>query len=217
MTFETPTVPRRRVIVGLALGLILILGVLDHVTGFEISFFGFYLIPIGLIAWHCRRRSGVATAFACAVLWYLIDSYSGHIYTTPIIGVWNALIRFASFLVVVLAITSARSYRDRLAAANGELRQTVENLERSLARVRELQGNIQLVCAWTHRIKSEGRWMQFEEFLSKHLQLRFTHGISEEGIKRLKAEMEQAQEPQQDSPPRHPDDPDQAAVDRGRP
>src|SRR5690606_1748510 len=44
-------------------------------------------------------------------------------------------------------------------------------------RMRELETAI-TVCAWTKRVKFQGRWVGFEEFLHKRFRLRFTHAIS---------------------------------------
>lgn len=46
-------------------------------------------------------------------------------------------------------------------------------------RMRELETFI-TVCAWTKRVKYEGRWVPFEEFLEKRFQLKLSHGISDE-------------------------------------
>ena len=50
----------------------------------------------------------------------------------------------------------------------------------SAARIRELQSELQLICSWTNRIRREGRWMRFEEFMQKNFHMKFTHGIFEE-------------------------------------
>ena len=54
-------------------------------------------------------------------------------------------------------------------------------------RVRELESLI-TVCAWTNRVKYEGKWVSFEKYLHKRFNLHFTHGISEEATKKLMME-----------------------------
>jgi CheY-like chemotaxis protein len=51
--------------------------------------------------------------------------------------------------------------------------------------VQELQKQMQIVCAWTGRIKVKGEWMSVAEFLSKRLHLAVTHGISPEALKEI--------------------------------
>lgn len=56
-----------------------------------------------------------------------------------------------------------------------------------MRRVRELE-NLITVCAWTNRVKYEGKWVSFEQYLHKRFNLRFTHGISEEATRKLMLE-----------------------------
>jgi hypothetical protein len=53
-----------------------------------------------------------------------------------------------------------------------------------IRRVNELEAII-TVCAWTKRVKYNGAWISFEEYLHHRFKLRFTHGISEEAAKKL--------------------------------
>jgi len=53
--------------------------------------------------------------------------------------------------------------------------------------MRELETLI-TVCAWTNRVKYEGKWVSFEQYLHKRFNLRFTHGISEEATRKLMME-----------------------------
>ncbi len=39
-----------------------------------------------------------------------------------------------------------------------------------------------IVCAWTHRVKQNGRWLTLEEFLSEHLGYRVSHGLSDASL-----------------------------------
>ena len=54
-------------------------------------------------------------------------------------------------------------------------------------RMQELEGLI-TVCAWTRRVRWEGRWLTFEEYLVKRFNLRCTHGISDEAAAQLRTE-----------------------------
>ena len=53
-----------------------------------------------------------------------------------------------------------------------------------MRRLHELE-TIITVCAWTRRVKYQGSWVSFEEYLRARFNLRFTHGISEEAAKKL--------------------------------
>lgn len=54
-------------------------------------------------------------------------------------------------------------------------------------RIRDLEAIIP-VCAWTHRVRHQGKWISFEQYLHERFDLRFTHGISEEAAEALKNE-----------------------------
>jgi signal transduction histidine kinase len=75
-------------------------GVLDYVSGYEVSMFIFYGIPILAVAWWCDRRSAFALAAVCALLWTLADTLTGHFYRHEWIRVWEPLARFGYFAFV---------------------------------------------------------------------------------------------------------------------
>ncbi len=72
---------------------------LDIVTGTELSFSFFYLVPLFLVAWHVERRWLVAVAGLCALIWLGADIASGSHYSHPLVYVWNVAFRFAFFLI----------------------------------------------------------------------------------------------------------------------
>jgi hypothetical protein len=57
-----------------------LLGVIDYLTGPEISSI-FYLLPISLTAWLAGRRVGIAMSVAGATSWLIADLLAGHIYS----------------------------------------------------------------------------------------------------------------------------------------
>src|SRR3989337_1573616 len=89
-------------------GFVLIVGVgfLDYLTGYEISFSLFYLIPISLLAWFAGRRFGVAASFVSALVWLLAEITAGQSYSHPVIHYWNSLVRLSFFIIVNLLLTT---------------------------------------------------------------------------------------------------------------
>lgn len=57
-----------------------------------------------------------------------------------------------------------------------------------LRRVRELE-KLVTVCAWTQRVKWQGRWISFEEYLQQRFNLHFTHGISDDAAQHMREEI----------------------------
>ena len=62
-------------------------------------------------------------------------------------------------------------------------KEAAEQLARADAEIRRLRRDLLKVCAWTKRIEVDGRWVSIEEFLSQHLQLKLTHGMSDEAVR----------------------------------
>jgi len=51
--------------------------------------------------------------------------------------------------------------------------------------IQGLQNQMQVVCAWTGRIKVDEQWMSVSDFLSKRLNLTVTHGMSPEAAEKF--------------------------------
>ena len=181
---------RRRIAVATGVVLLPILAALDLLTGYEINFFVFYFVPIALLAWYGCRGAGIGMAIGCAVVWYWVDVRSGRTYSAPMIGLWNAGLRLTAFLLIGILLSKLRLKQEQQAQLNEKLHGTIAELEKTLAHVQRLQGELQVVCAWTNRIRHEGRWMRFEEFLKSNLQLRFSHGISDEGLAEMRKRLD---------------------------
>lgn len=89
-----------RLIYLLGLALIAVIGILDHITGFELSFSVFYLIPIILAAWYIGNRAGLAMSLVSAATWLGMDYTSGHAYSQAWMPVWNAIVRLVFFVLI---------------------------------------------------------------------------------------------------------------------
>jgi diguanylate cyclase (GGDEF)-like protein len=78
----------------------LVVGVLDYLNGYEISFSLFYLAPVAMATWYSGPRGGFAVAALSCVSWFAADVIAEHPYSHPAIPIWNALVRFGFFAVV---------------------------------------------------------------------------------------------------------------------
>ena len=90
--------------------LLAVLGWLDDITGYEMSFFVFYSVPVGAAAWWLGRWPAVGLALGATVTWLLADYLSGAKYSAPFYYYWNSTIHFLAFLIN--AVTIARIKRD---------------------------------------------------------------------------------------------------------
>lgn len=98
----------------MSLGVILIgiLGLIDYLTGYEISFSLFYLAPIALVAWFAGRPRALVLALLSAGTWLAAEIAAGRIYTHPAIPLWNTLIRFGFFLIVTNLLSELRKTQE---------------------------------------------------------------------------------------------------------
>lgn len=88
----------------IGLWLLGVVGLLDYVTGHELAFSLFYMLPIALLAWFTNGVLGVVMALASAGVWLIADIFDGATYSSPFIYVWNTLIRLGFFLLAVLLL-----------------------------------------------------------------------------------------------------------------
>ncbi len=89
--------------------LLLFLGVLDYLTGPEISFSILYLLPVSLVTWFTVRRIGILMSIAGAVAWLVADVSPGHVYSDPVILYWNTTVILGFFLIVTFLLSSLKS------------------------------------------------------------------------------------------------------------
>jgi signal transduction histidine kinase len=106
----------KRSLVMLGLLLTVLLGAADYLTGPELSFSIFYLIPVCLVAWFVDRRAGVAMSVIGAVVWLMADLAAGHFYSHPAIAYWNATVRLGFFIItsaLAFAVSALRTSHER--------------------------------------------------------------------------------------------------------
>jgi hypothetical protein len=87
---------------------VLFMGAVDYATGYYLSFFVFYFIPIALVASRYGVNAAYAISVLCAVTWFTSDHFSGHLYPRAWMGIWNMSIRLVAFLVVSYTIARIR-------------------------------------------------------------------------------------------------------------
>lgn len=105
--------------------LLLIVGTLDFLTGYDLAFSLFYVIPICLLTWFQGRWTGIVTSFASAIVWFAVDKAAGHQYPYIFVPLWNATIRLSFFVIISTLLLMLKSSLER---------------ERELARVDYLTG-----------------------------------------------------------------------------
>jgi len=119
--FETQT---KAWLMAEALALVVAIGVIDYITGYEVTFYPFYSVPILLVLWF----GGIARAFLISTLsgfaWWCADTAAGHVYSQQWLQHWDFVVRLIFFYLVVVAGAALRKQRD-------ERQSRIQLLERS--------------------------------------------------------------------------------------
>jgi diguanylate cyclase (GGDEF)-like protein len=90
----------------LCLLLLALIGVADHLSGPEIAFAIFYVVPVSLAAWLTGRGAGLLFSLLAATAWYTADRTAGHLYSHEAIPAWNAFTRLALFVIIASLIAA---------------------------------------------------------------------------------------------------------------
>ncbi len=85
--------------------LVVAIGGLDVIVGYDVSVSFLYLFPVVLIAWFEGCASVTVISIFSTVSWSVADLASGHIYAHFGIAVWSAVMVLALFLIVAYFIT----------------------------------------------------------------------------------------------------------------
>ena len=98
--------------VALGIAFIVVLGIVDYITGYEVSFSLFYLIPISLVVWYTDGRMGLVLSVTSTMAWFIADYSAGLSYSNPSIYIWNSLLRLGFYFVVTwLGSTLKKTYK----------------------------------------------------------------------------------------------------------
>lgn len=82
---------------GISFIMVMILGLIDYLSGYEISFSIFYLIPVSFSVYYSGFKYGLIISLLSAINWYFADIKSGHHYQHLFIPIWNAIMRLGYF------------------------------------------------------------------------------------------------------------------------
>src|ERR671926_92841 len=80
--------------------LISLLGTADSLTGNEITFSLFYILPIVLVTWFVNQRMGLVMSFLSALTLLIAEIAAGQTYSHPIVYFLNTLIRAVFYVII---------------------------------------------------------------------------------------------------------------------
>ena len=171
---------------------LLAMSYIDYVTGYELVFSAAYLLPVSLCAWYFGRREVWLMAIASGVAAWFVDAIYGHEYFHFMIEYWNSFTCLLITLITGLLLHRLKRTLEERKQMNVSLQKALEEIKRSTEEIRKLQNGLQVVCAWTQRIKVGEHWMTPDEFLTKQLHLKISHGMSPEASREFEEDLKRA-------------------------
>lgn len=100
-------------VAAIVVAFILIIGVVDSLTGQTASLTFFYLIPVIVGTWCLGRRAGVQLAVAAVVVWGVADRVGPFAMPRRPVLYWNDATLLAVFVLAVVIVSRLRLVRDR--------------------------------------------------------------------------------------------------------
>jgi len=124
--------------------LVFLIGFIDYISGWEISWSVIYVIPITIAAWYIGTGFAYALSALSVILWLAGDFATGLQVSSLLIPVWNSAIRLIFYYLIIRMLVYIRSLtavlEDRVLQRTADLRKEItgrERLERELLEVSE--------------------------------------------------------------------------------
>lgn len=93
----------------LAMCLMVSIGLLDYVTGNELSISVFYLLPVIMVTWFIPGKTvSWLTSILSATTWLFADVISSRTHSAGLVDYWNALVRFGFFITVAIILAALK-------------------------------------------------------------------------------------------------------------
>ena len=111
-------------------GLLAMVGYGDYITGYELTFFFFYLLPILYVQQYVGLGSAFVMALISAVVWVFINVAAGEHYSDLLTPIWNTSIRLVVFLLVVILFSNRDHLKKLVDQRTEKLRQEIQERSR---------------------------------------------------------------------------------------
>ena len=121
-----------------ALAAVAVLGLIDIETGYKVSMFIFYGIPVVAVAWYVDKRSAILMALICGITWWWADQLSHHVYSSVALQTWETSVRFSFFLFSAITGALIKAYYES-SKARIRLLELSQKLEQEIVSISEEQ------------------------------------------------------------------------------
>ena len=144
------------------IAVIAVIVAMGWVTRHEVNVFVFYFIPVALAAWRINAMSSYAVGMLCAFVGFLVDRHSGSAVVSPMVTLWNVVMRLIAFIVIGYLVGRIQTL-----------------LTASRKEVKVLSGLLPILAKCKKIRSDKGYWHQLESYLYEHTEVRFSHGLCE--------------------------------------
>jgi hypothetical protein len=139
-----------------------------------------YIVPV-LVSLSCYQKRFTVFIAVASTIFIILDYFL----QPPVLEIWKVISNRAIALVVIW-VTASLGLQRRIAEQKRE--NAVREREKVLEDIRILRGFLP-ICAWCKKIRDdEGYWTQIEEYIQRHSEADFSHGICPECAKKLSPE-----------------------------
>jgi len=87
---------------------VIILGFLDYLSGTDLSFYVFYVIPVLFVVWFAGKRYGFLICFFCFASWYIDTFYKRGIEFGSMVLFWNMLVELSFFTLIIFSVSALK-------------------------------------------------------------------------------------------------------------
>lgn len=148
----------------------------DFITGENLNFSIFYLIPIGIYTWYLGSLAATFISIACGLTWPVLDMLAGAVPSFYVY--WNGLVSLGFYIIFIAIVTAIKTHIAHEMSINTEL-------SKALSEVKQLSGLLP-ICASCKKIRDEkGEWHVLEGYIQKRTDATFSHGICPDCARRL--------------------------------
>jgi len=101
------------ILILLGILLVIVLGIIDYLLGWEISFVTAFLIPIAFVTWFVGRNAGVIFSFFSAAIRLATMFLEKPHYSSYFIPFYNVSIRLTFFLIIAYLLSALKTLLER--------------------------------------------------------------------------------------------------------
>lgn len=117
---------------------LIVIAMLDFISGYKLRLLPFYAIPIFVLAWFCDKKWGITGALFSGLFWWCANWFIGDPDLHGSLAAWEVSRHVGFFLVVALVGSALRTKSDN-AAERITLLEHAHRLEREIVNISEAE------------------------------------------------------------------------------